>query len=70
MIVDFIGVGMDDMSWQANIDELSYESLYRELKRKGAVMSQSVDFTYDDELKTGEIFVGIFRKVGSFKITP
>ena len=62
---------MNNLNWTANIRSLSYEALLGQVKNKGALMSNSVEFTFDDETQRGSIIVGIVRKVGEFEVvTP
>lgn len=68
MKVEFSNVGMNNMNWTANIKELSFDSLYRQVKNKGALGSRDVDFSFDEKSQTGCIIVGMFRKVGEFKV--
>ena len=68
MKVKFFDVGSTNASWTAEIKSLDYEVLYRQVKSKGAIMSSGIEFTYDEESKEGDIIVGMFRKVGEFKV--
>lgn len=62
MRVKFIRVGRANQSWSAEVDAVTEEWLYQQVKRKGAVAS--VDVHFGDE---GEIFAGI-TQVGSFQV--
>ena len=66
--VKFINVGSNNMNWTANISELLPDLLYEEIKNKGALMSNYINFSYDKAAQCGHVFVGRFRKVGEFKV--
>ncbi|PSV00657.1 hypothetical protein [Photobacterium kishitanii] len=68
MIVNFVNVGADDLSWEAELDEFTYKSMFHQVKTKGGVMSNSIDFTLDEDQQKGSIVVGMFRKIGEFEI--
>ncbi|WP_036230222.1 hypothetical protein [Marinobacterium jannaschii] len=68
MKIQFIEVGPNNSSWTAEVSELEYEALYREVKDKAMLMSRTIDFSYDGESKSGEVIVGGFRTVGKFKV--
>lgn len=68
MKVQFTNVGGSNMSWTATIPALNFEQLHSQVKKRGAVMSESVEFSYDEESKTGSVIVGMFRVVGEFKV--
>lgn len=70
MQVEFINVGADNICWTADIEELHHDSFYREVKNKGAIMSDCIDFTIDDNGINGQVIVGGLRIVGEFKVTP
>ena len=68
MKVEFIDVGMNKKSWSAEISDLFHEELFKEVKKNGDIMSQNIDFTYDNETNSGQVIVGGFRIVGTFKV--
>ena len=62
--IEFIEVGRNKLSWTCETEEeVDYEFLYNQVKVRGGLLSSVIDFTDD-----GEIFVGGFRKVGTFKV--
>ncbi len=70
MKVQFIDVGGFNMRWAAEMPEITYDNLYKEVKSKGAIMSHDIDFSYNDETKKGAIVVGMVRTVGTFEVMP
>ena len=56
------------MKWTAEVDELNFENLYKQVKSKGAILSSDIEFKFDDETQTGIIIVGAVRTVGKFEI--
>lgn len=68
MQVRFIDVGGFNMNWTADLPELNYDNLYKAVKSKGALGSQDIEFTYDENSKKGDIVVGMFRTVGTFEV--
>ncbi|MCY9864947.1 hypothetical protein OTK49_20745 [Vibrio coralliirubri] len=68
MKVKFINVGSNNMNWTANLQSLSFRELERQIKSKGALMSRTLDFIFDEESQKGNIIVGVFRKVGEFEV--
>lgn len=68
MIVRFEEVGPAKLTWETHLASLLYTCLYREIKRRHALGSRGIEFYFDQETQTGEIFVGGFRKVGKFKV--
>ena len=66
MKIKFINVGSSNSTWVAQIQKLTYESLYKEVK--GAIWSNDIEFKYDDDTKKGSIIVGCFRQVGEFEV--
>lgn len=65
-LVNFKGVGRDKRSWTASVNEISHTRLYREVKKRGGIMSRGIDFVTDEATNTGVIVVGFFRTVGTF----
>lgn len=62
--VEFIDVGAGHRSWSADLPRpLTYHSLYNSVKRNHALGSRDIDFA-----ENGGIYVGGFRKVGSWRI--
>lgn len=66
--VKFLEVGLFKDSWDAGLTELSFEELEKAVKTRGALMSNDIEFTYDEETSEGIIFVGGFRAVGTFQV--
>ena len=64
--VRFENVGACKRSWETTLKRIDFDTLYREVKKRGGIMSRGVDFTTDDDARTGSIFVGVFRCVGTF----
>ena len=67
--VRFENVGASKRSWEAVIEEVDFDCLYREVKKRGGIMSRGIEFATDDDARTGSIFVGVFRCVGTFSWT-
>jgi len=67
MLVQFKEVGRGKLSWKAETGELDYDWMFRQVKTAG-VMSNGIDFDYDEEKQEGNIFVGGFRKIGTFSV--
>ena len=66
MKIHFRNVGREKKSWTAEVGDLHDDTLIREIRREGALMSQGIDFAWNNEGTGGGIFVGIFRKVGDY----
>lgn len=64
--VRFENVGACKRSWETTLKRIDFDTLYREVKKRGGIMSRGVEFTTDDDARTGLIFVGVFRCVGTF----
>ena len=64
--VRFENVGACKRSWETTLKRIDFDTLYREVKKRGGIMSRGVEFTTDDDARTGSIFVGVFRCVGTF----
>lgn len=63
--VKFTDVGGRKMNWEAQLlGELTYEFLYGQIRKKGALYSSGIEFTTD-----GAIIAG-FRTVGRFEVLP
>jgi hypothetical protein len=65
-LVRFENVGAHKRSWETTLKCIDFATLYREVKRRGGILSRGVDFCTDEEARTGTIFVGCFRRVGTF----
>ncbi|WP_210467470.1 hypothetical protein [Vibrio crassostreae] len=68
MQVNFIDVGSSSMNWSAEVDELNYENLYNEVKKRGALYSNDVEFRYEEDSGKGLIIVGMVRTGGKFEV--
>lgn len=66
--VKFLEVGMNNVCWDAELTELSFDELQRAVEEKGALLSRYPEFVYDEEANEGTIFVGGFRPVGTFQV--
>ena len=64
--VRFENVGACKRSWETTLKRIDFGTLYREVKKRGGIMSRGVEFCTDDDARTGSIFVGVFRCVGTF----
>ena len=68
MQVNFIDVGGSSMNWSAEIDELNFENLYNQVKGRGGLYSNDIEFRYDEVSGQGVIIVGMVRTVGKFEV--
>lgn len=68
MQVNFINVGGSSMNWSAEMEELNYENLYSEIKKRGALYSNDIEFRYEEESGKGFIIVGMVRTGGKFEV--
>jgi hypothetical protein len=64
-IVDFRSVGRQKMSWTAETAHVDYDWLYSQVKSKGHIMSDEIDFNCEDG--TCKIYAR-FHTVGTFTI--
>lgn len=64
--VRFENVGACKRSWETTLKRIDFGTLYREVKKRGGIMSRGIEFCTDDDARTGSIFVGVFRCVGTF----
>ena len=72
MIVKFIDVGRNNVSWESEcaancVEELQFGWLYSQVKRNARVMSSEIDFLLKDDMKSGIITAG-FHTIGIFEI--
>lgn len=67
--VHFHEVGRDKRSWQKQFQSVSEETIAREAKKSGALLSRDVWAELHDSGYTGVIVAG-FRTVGTFTISP
>lgn len=66
--VRFEKVGRDRQTWEQELREVSYSSLYRAVKDRKALASKEIDFEWDeDSTTTGAITAG-GRDVGRFTV--
>jgi hypothetical protein len=68
--VIFENVGRGKVSWQQDMEHPSFVALSRAIKKKKALASKGIDFSYDvvnDDETRGTIFAG-FRAVGTFRV--
>lgn len=68
MKVQFQNVGHSKKTWDAEILNLEHGSLFRAVKKAGALGSNGIEFEYDDVANQGDIYVGGFRHVGTFAV--
>ena len=71
--LELIAVGRDRVSKTVPMENLTDASFYRVFRREGKLMSSEVSWTLDAEpdatgARAGEIFVGMLRKVGDFRL--
>lgn len=69
--VKFENVGRRRASWTAKTTgpDLEFAWLYRQVKKNAALGSKLIDFSDPDEAGRGNIYVGGFRRVGSFVVS-
>jgi len=65
IMVKFVDVGVNKLSWTATCKEISFDWLYKQIKSKGALMSSEISFY--NEHGSGIIYAGL-RAVGRFEI--
>ena len=73
MKIKFIDVGRNNVSWEAeckaeHIEELEYEWLYSQVKKRAMVMSKEIDFLIDCADNTNGVITAGFRPIGKFTI--
>ena len=65
-------IGRNKRSWEETCAYADLDKIARSAKKKGGLMSRSVEAAYDetDKLQAtkGTIFVGMFRAVGTFEL--
>jgi len=69
MQVEFLEVGRDKRTWAEEMVIVTPEAMERSVRNNAALLSRSIDFAFAPDDSGGDIFVGGFRKVGSFRIT-
>lgn len=72
MKVKFINVGRNNVCWEEtapanNYDELEYEWLYFQVKKRAFIMSANIDF-YLKEGETKGIITAGFHQIGEFEL--
>lgn len=67
MIIKFENVGRDRKTWEQTIPSFDTQTLYKAVKKQGALGSLGIEFEYDPETNTGDIYAG-FRQVGTFSV--
>lgn len=60
--VRFVKVGRNKLTWEEEVANIDSDSLVRCIKRKGALMSNSI------EVHDSTIYVGGFRPVGTTEL--
>ena len=73
MKIRFIDVGRNNANWEAEckaekIEELEYEWLYSQVKKRAMVMSREIDFMVNTEDNTSGVITAGFRTIGTFTI--
>lgn len=67
MKVQFSNVGRFKKSWEAELKTFDYNSLYKQVRTKGELMSKDIEFDFDEETGEGKVFAGT-AIVGQFKV--
>lgn len=67
MKVQFSNVGRRKVSWEAELKTFDWDSLYKQVKSRGELLSTDIDFPFDEETGEGEVWAGGVT-VGQFKI--
>ena len=73
MKIKFIDVGRNNVSWEAEckaekIEDLEFEWLYSQVKKRAMVMSKEIDFLIDCADNTNGVITAGFRPIGKFTI--
>lgn len=73
MKIKFIDVGRNNANWEAEckaekIEDLEYEWLYSQVKKRAMVMSTEIDFLLNREDNTNGIITAGFHTIGKFAI--
>ena len=68
MKVEFTNVGRNKKSWIADLPVVNDARLHEAVKKSGALASRDIDFTFEDDEQSGEVLVGGFRAVGTWKV--
>ncbi len=73
MKIKFIDVGRNNANWEAEckaekIEDLEYEWLYSQVKKRAMVMSKEIDFLINREDNTSGVITAGFRTIGTFTI--
>lgn len=73
MKIKFIDVGRNNATWEAEceakkIEDIEYEWLYSQVKKRAMVMSTEIDFLLNREDNTSGIITAGFRTIGNFII--
>lgn len=63
--IKFENVGSGNKTWEANVKEVTEQSLTRSIRQNHALMSRNLSFDFDGT--EGNIFAGM-RRVGAFKV--
>ena len=66
MNVKFKDVGRGKKCFDVTMPELEYDSLYKAVKKAGALGSRDIEFMFDHDTNQGTVVVGGFRQVGTF----
>ena len=68
--VRFENVGRDRKTWEVELCEIDYPSLYQAVKKKKALASKEIDFDWIGNDDTKGIVLAGGREVGRFTILP
>ena len=73
MKIKFIDVGRNNATWEAEckaekIEDLEYEWLYSQVKKRAMVMSKEIDFLISRDDNTSGIITAGLRNIGKFTI--
>lgn len=66
--VRFENVGRDKRTWTAKVRKMDHACLAQAVRSQGAIRSSDVMFVWDHLKNEGDIIVGGFRHVGSFRV--
>ena len=73
MKIKFIDVGRNNANWEAEckaetIEDLEYEWLYSQVKKRAMVMSKEIDFLINRQDNTNGVITAGFHTIGKFTI--
>lgn len=67
-VIKFSNVGRYLRSWETKMEPVTPEKIINQVKSVGGLLSRGVEVDFNEDAKSGTIWVGGVRPVGNFEI--